>query len=56
MISKGGGYPVNGGLECGSESKTQGFVGEFFHAVGGSEWLAGSMGQLEVSIHSLQTK
>lgn len=56
MISKGGGYPVNSGLERGSECKAQCFVGKVLHAVGAPWGLAGSVRQLKVSIHSLQIK
>lgn len=56
MISKGGGYPVKGSLECGPESKAQCFVGGVSHAAGRPDWLTGSMRQLEVSVYSLKIK
>lgn len=54
VFPKGGGYPVDGGLERGPEGEAQRLVSAVAHAAGRAEGLAGGVGQLEVAIHRLE--
>lgn len=54
--SEGGGYPVDGGLERGSEGEAQRFVGGVSQTDGGPDGFTGGVRQLEVSVHSLRFK
>lgn len=56
MMSESSGYPVDGGLESGPESKAQCFVCGVPHAARRLHGFTGGVGQLEVSIHCLQTE
>lgn len=56
MIAKSGRYPVDGGLECGPESKAQRFVSRVSHAARRPDGLTGGVRQLEVAVHSLETR
>lgn len=56
MLPKGLGYPVDGGFECSPDREAQGLVAGVSHAAGGPQGLAGCVGQLEVSVHSLELK
>lgn len=54
MFPESGGYPVDGSLEGGPESKAQRFIAGVSYAAGGPGCLTGCMGQLKVPVHRLE--
>lgn len=56
MLSEGGGDPVDGGFQSGSQSKAQGFIGRVAQTVERLPRLTRGMGQFKVTVHCLQHK